>query len=820
MPKSLFLQKDEIRKPDILESASIPINTYQPHFYNELERYGREKLRRVYYDMLVIREFEQMLTSIKTTGEYQKISYTHLGATHLSIGQESAAVGQCLALEKDDLIFGSHRSHGEIIAKCFSAIRSLSESELYTLFSEYREGKILYIVEKYKLAQNIYDIAEYCILYGLLSEIFTRENGFNAGLGGSMHAFFVPLGSMPNNAIVGGSANIAMGAALYKKIHNKPGIVIANIGDAAISCGAVWEALMFSSMDQYYKLWDKDGAPPYLINVFNNFYGMGGQTVGETTGMGVIARIASGVNAHSMYAERVDGFNPLAVADATYRKKEVLLQGRGPVLLDTITYRFSEHSCADSDISSYRTIEEIDEFKTKDPIIEYATYLIVHNILSKELCASFHEDVIEKITKIFKIVINTDENPFVTVASIDNRMFSQHSQKTHTRENIPDISIPREENSHVQELVNKKRYAFDTQGKSHSVMQLYTLRDGIFEAVLHSAYTDANLVIYGEENRDWGGAFDCYRGLTESLPYHRLFNPPIAESAIVGTAIGYALSGGTALVELMYCDFIGRAGDEIFNQMSKWQSMSASILQMPLILRVSVGNKYGAQHSQDWTSLVAHIPGLQIMYPVTPYDAKGMLATALSGSNPVIFFESQKLYNKGEMFYSQGVPEEYYTLELGVPSQRRKGKDLSIITLGPALYPALEVADYLSIEHGIELDIIDLRFINPLQYDILVESVKKTAKVLLVSDAVERGSFMHTVASNINAMVFNYLNAAPCVVGAKNLITPPAELASDYFPNKQIILDAIHQNLISLKGYQAKTVQTISERIRLAKIGI
>jgi 2-oxoisovalerate dehydrogenase E1 component len=121
--------------------------------------------------------------------------------------------------------------------------------------------------------------------------------------------------------------------------------------------------------------------------------------------------------------------------------------------------------------------------------------------------------------------------------------------------------------------------------------------------VLHRAKIDPTLVIYGEENRDWGGAFACYRGLTEALPYHRLFNSPISEGAIVGTAVGYALEGGRALVELMYCDFMGRAGDEIFNQMAKWQSMSAGVLEMPLVLRVSVGSKYGAQHSQDWTAI-------------------------------------------------------------------------------------------------------------------------------------------------------------------------------------------------------------------------
>ena len=165
------------------------------------------------------------------------------------------------------------------------------------------------------------------------------------------------------------------------------------------------------------------------------------------------------------------------------------------------------------------------------------------------------------------------------------------------------------------------------------------------------------------------------------MPYHRLFNSPISEAAIVGTAVGYALEGGRALVELMYCDFMGRAGDEIFNQLAKWQSMSAGILEMPVVLRVSVGSKYGAQHSQDWCAVVSHMPGLKVVFPSTPYDAKGLLNTALAGSDPVIFFESQRLYDIGELVEPE-VPADYYEIPMGPPAKRRSGNDLTIILAG------------------------------------------------------------------------------------------------------------------------------------------
>jgi 2-oxoisovalerate dehydrogenase E1 component len=328
------------------------------------------------------------------------------------------------------------------------------------------------------------------------------------------------------------------------------------------------------------------------------------------------------------------------------------------------------------------------------------------------------------------------------------------------------------------------------------------------------------MVAFGEENRDWGGAFACYRGLTESIPYHRLFNSPISEGAIVGAACGYALSGGRVCAELMYADFMGRAGDEIFNQISKWQSMSAGILKMPLVLRVSVGNKYGAQHSQDWTAMVGHIPGLKVFYPATPHDAKGMLNLALAGTDPVIFFESQKTYGVGEMFETGGVPEGYYETDEGEPAVRTKGKDLTLVTVGPVLYSGLKVVDEMKEKYRMEVELIDLRFINPLNYDALVESVKKTGRIVLASDAVERGSALHNIASNITTLCFDYLDAPPVVIGARNWISPAAELEKDYYPQAGWIIDAIHERVVPLPGHVVEQNYTNGELQRIARLGV
>jgi 2-oxoisovalerate dehydrogenase E1 component len=265
---------------------------------------------------------------------------------------------------------------------------------------------------------------------------------------------------------------------------------------------------------------------------------------------------------------------------------------------------------------------------------------------------------------------------------------------------------------------------------------------------------------------------------------------------------------------------MGRAGDELFNQLAKWQAMSARQLTMPVVLRVSVGSKYGAQHSQDFTALVHHIPGLKVVYPVTPYDAKGMMNAALAGTDPVVFFESQKVYEFGEMFVEQGVPEGYYEIDLSEPSVKRAGADLTIVTLGPALYTAVSAAQELQTRFGVSAEVIDLRAANPLNYEPLVASVRKTGKVLLVSDAVERGSVMQTVAANLTQLCFDDLDGPPVAIGSRNWITPAAELEATFFPQVSWLLDAIHERIRPLSGHEPRTNQTLDALIRRHKLGV
>lgn len=823
MPKSQFIDPNEVRKSSWVKFNDIPVNQYQKTIEEEKENYSKEDFLRIYRHMTIIREFETMIDLVKKTGQYNGIEYNHPGPAHLSIGQEASAVGQAYLLDENDFIFGSHRSHGEVLAKGLSVIYKMDEHRLLEIMEGYFDGTILRIVEKNnKDKSDVKELAIDFLIYGTLAEIFARETGFNKGLGGSMHVFFTPFGIYPNNAIVGGSADIAMGSALFKKINKKDGIVIANIGDGAMGCGPVWEAMNMAAMDQFRLLWDEShrGGLPIIFNFFNNQYGMGGQTSGETMGYGILARVGAGINPEQMHAERVDGFNPLAVIDAVRRKKEILENNKGPVLLDTLTYRFSGHS--PSDASSYRTKGELEAWMEQDPIEVYKNDLIEAGIASQEEFAAIWEDTKKLITRNFKISIDENISPYMDVKNspdiIGDLMFSnKRIEKMEDRQ--PDVLIPKEENPRVQQIKRKIRTAYKD-GKLVPKNRVFQFRDAIFEALLDKFYTDPTLVAYGEENRDWGGAFAVYRGLTESLPYHRLFNAPISEGAIVGSAVGYGLSGGRVVVELMYCDFLGRAGDEVFNQLAKWQAMSAGILKMPVVLRVSVGSKYGAQHSQDWTSLCAHIPGLKVVFPATPYDAKGLMNSALMGTDPVIFFESQRLYDIGEMFNPDGVPEEYYEVPIGEPDIKRQGSDITILTVGATLYRALEAADILEKEYGLRAEVIDARTLVPFNYDKVLESVKKTGRILLASDACERGSYLNDMARNISELVFDYLDAPPVVLGARNWITPAFELEEYFFPQPDWFIDIIHERILPLKGHVVKNNFTRNEQIRRNKLGV
>ncbi|MCL2003672.1 MAG: thiamine pyrophosphate-dependent enzyme [Oscillospiraceae bacterium] len=829
MPKCQFVDPAAVRAKGTLSFADIPLNQYDTPFGEAIKRYTKADLLGIYHDMQVIREFEGMLYSVRTTKQYNGVEYVYTGPAHLHTGQEAAAVGLAYTLDADDMIFGSHRSHGEVLAKGYAAIKQTDDDTLYGIMKDFIGGAALAAVEKHNKTGDVKDLASDFLLYGFMAELFGRTDGFTRGLGNSMHVFFTPFGIYPNNAIVGGSAGVAAGAGLFKRVNGKPGMVVCNIGDGSLGCGPVWEALNFAAQGQFCKLWDEAhrGGLPVIFNFLNNQYGMGGQTSGETMAFDLLARVGAGISPSQLHAERVDGYNVFAVIDAFERKRKIIENREGPVLLDTVTYRYAGHSATDA--STYREKEEIEAWQAVDSIRTFK-----ESFAMPAECGAIENGIRERITKIMRLAIEAPRMDLHTDPDAIRRyMFSnvgaglsrpeigasrpeENAGKHDGREDPAPTSgvlIPKEQNPRLQKIKTKSRIA-------HGVSKLkqYNIRDALFEAIIDKFYDDPTLIAFGEDNRDWGGAFGVYGGLTESIPYHRFFNTPISEGTIVAAAVGYALCGGRAIPELMYCDFLGRAGDEVFNQLAKWQAMSAGALQMPVVLRVSVGSKYGAQHAQDWTSLVTHIPGLKVVYPATPYDAKGLMTAALNGSDPVVFFEAQKLYDTGELFNE--VPEGCYEIPIGEPDVKRVGTDITILTVGASLYTAIEAAELLKERHGMSAEVIDARSLVPFNYQPVVESVQKTGRIVLVSDACERGAHIGDMARTVTELCFDYLDAPPVAVAAPNVICPCPELEEWYYPQAGWLLDAIHEKILPLPGHTVRMNYTNVEKIRREKLGV
>lgn len=480
MTKGLYIKPDEVRASGTLEFKPIAVNQYDRTFKSEVKKYGKDNLLRIYHDMVVIRSFEEMLLDISLHRNYKGIEHLHLGPAHLSLGQEASAVGQAYLLGVEDVIFGGHRSHGEILAKGLSAIAKLSEEELMNIMKTYMDGDILKVVETYTKG-DVKEVAVNYLVYGAIAEIFHRHTGLNRGMGGSMHAFCPPLGIFPNNAIVGASVDIAVGTALYKHINKQKGIVVCNIGDGAVGCGPVWEGLCFATMDQFKELWDEEhrGGLPFILNIMNNFYAMGGQPIGETMGFKTHARIGAGLNPEQMHAERVDGYNPLAVIEVIQRKKDLIAKGQGPVLLDTVTYRVSGHS--PSDAATYRDRDEINEWRANDPIKAFGAKLVDAGLAAEADLEKTTKDIEEIVFNACKNAVDCNISPTTALSLREDTLFSNLKIPNLDESRKPEVVIPKEENPRVKKLAKFSRSAFDSDGNELPRNKCIAIRDAIFE---------------------------------------------------------------------------------------------------------------------------------------------------------------------------------------------------------------------------------------------------------------------------------------------------------------------------------------------------
>lgn len=321
-------------------------------------------------------------------------------------------------------------------------------------------------------------------------------------------------------------------------------------------------------------------------------------------------------------------------------------------------------------------------------------------------------------------------------------------------------------------------------------MKEITYAQAIKEAMSEEMRRDENVFLMGEDVGLYGGAFGVSVGMFEEFGEERVRDTPISEAAITGTAAGAAVTGMRPIVEIMFSDFTTLAMDMLVNQAAKMRYMFGGKAKVPMVLRTAGGSGTGAaaQHSQSLEAWYCHIPGLKVVVPSTPYDAKGLLKAAIRDDNPVIFIEQKLLYRKKGM-----VPIEDYIIELGKADVKREGRDLTIITYGRMIPTCLEVAEEM-VKEGIEIEVVDPRTLHPLDKETLIASVKKTGKLLIVHEAVQTGGIGGEIAALIaDSEAFYYLDAPIKRLGGLDIPIPYCpELEKNAVPTAEKIREAVY----------------------------
>ncbi len=739
-------------KGRIIKFKNIPAYQYNKSLKEEVKAKNITKgeVAELFESMLTIREFEEMILKCRT-GAYEIISdYEYRGPTHLSIGQEATAAGACSVLNITDYITSTHRGHGDSIAKGFHAIKQMSEAQLKERcpeFSNLKGAKLLEAV----MEDHI---------YRTICELFGKEDGYGKGRGGGMHIADFKVGHLGANAIVGGGVPIATGAGMTCRIDDelrKEGRVVCTFaGDGAYANGVVLEALNWASQDQFTGEMAKNKyGLPVIYCVVNNHFGMTGRADGEVNGVDYLARRGAGFDDDNMNAEVVNGMDVLAVREAIQRAKQLILDGKGPVLLELDTYRYYGHSLSDPR-NEYRTRDEEARWKEVDPVDTFKKRILDAKVLTAKEVEAIEQRVIDRNAKAARRAADSaDPDP----ADVIKYMYTDS-----VCEEVP-------EKFRKVELINEKPSV------KRSSDGLVTYRDAIKEGIVEEMMRDKRVVLYGEDVADYGGAFKLSKGLLESFGRDRIFNTPISEACICGTAVGMAMTGYRPIAELMYMDFALMASDQISNQAAKWHYMVGASTTVPLVIRCSVGGGkgYGGQHSQSLESMFAHIPGTYVVYPSNAYDAKGLIKTAIRDDNPIVFVEGQLLYNEKD-----AVPEEEYTIPLGQANILKEGSDITFVGWGPAIPDAMKAAAQLD-EQGVNVEVIDIRTLVPLDTETIYESVRKTGRCVVMSQCVDIGSFTGEIVAKIMADCFDYLDAPVLKIGAKNGIAPQAYTLEEAF---------------------------------------
>jgi len=581
----------------------------------------------------------------------------------------------------------------------------------------------------------------------MMAEVMGRSDGYCKGKGGSMHIADVTHGNLGATGIVGGNIPVAVGAALAQKLLGTDRVVLCFFGDGASNTGNFHESLNMAS------LWDL----PVVFVVENNMYAMSVPWAKASK----LPDIATRASAYGIPGEVVDGMDALAVRGAVVRAAERARRGEGPTLIEAKTYRWFGHS--HSDPRAYRTKDEEAAWKKRDPIHVMKENLEAVGLLSEPEYEQLDQAVQEKLDRAMA--------------------FSNASPEPDPNELETDVFAPSKfTKADVEaERVLRERVRHDPKLRTISYAQ------ALVEAMREEMLRDERVFVMGEDVGLYGGAYGATRGLWQEFGEWRVLDTPISEATIGGAAVGAAMAGMRPVAEIMYVDFTPLAMDQIANQGAKNRYMFGGKTTVPMVLRTEggAGRAIAAHHSQSLESLWTHFPGIYVVMPSTPYDAKGLLKAAIRDDNPVMFIEHKMLYKeKGP------VPDEEYLIPLGVADVKREGKDVTLVTYSRMVYRALEAAEVLAKE-GIDVEVVDLRTLKPLDIETIVTSVKKTGRLVGLTESYENTSFINEVMAQVNEQAFDWLDAPMVRVAAANVPVPRAEVLEDLaIPNVQRIIAA------------------------------
>ena len=642
------------------------------------------------------------------------------GASHLYAGEEAVAVGAVAALRDDDLITSTHRGHGH----CHARGDSLAEGP----------------------------VAKQEHLNKMMAELCGRSTGYCRGRGGSMHIADVQRGNLGATGIVGGNIPVATGAALSLKMQGKDTVTVCFFRDGASNTGNFHESLNMASA---WRL-------PVVYVVENNMYGMSV----PFDSVSATPDIAARASAYDMPGVVVDGMDPIAVREAVSAALERARSGEGPTLVECKTYRWYGHSR--SDPRAYRTKEEEQAWRDRDPLVTFAKRLVEVGIATQDEVDAQEkaaEDALETATE-FAL-----ESPMPDPAEVEEDVY--------VLESVTPSAIEAERRL-AERVRTDKSMRTQTYGEA--------LRDAMREEMLR----DPTVFIMGEDVGLYGGAYGATRGLFEEFGPERVKDTPISEALIGGAAVGAAMTGLRPVAEIMYVDFTPLAMDQLANQGAKNRYMFGGKTQVPMVVRSEggAGRSIAAHHSQSLEALWNHFPGIYVVMPATPYDAKGLLKASIRSDNPVMFIEHKMLYGtKGP------VPEEDYVIPLGLADVKREGTDVTIISYSRMVLRALEAAEELAKE-GISAEVVDLRTIKPLDLETVVQSVRKTGRVVGVTEAYKTQSIISELFTLINETAFDWLDAPMVRVAALDVPVPMAETLEDAaIPNTARIIEGVHEVL-------------------------